>query len=133
MKTRNLIVICSGLVCLTITVWFSTSTLAEQKIYEINASPMVPNGYSPSIDTNRLTDLISQLIEQNQQLNQNQLTELNLTLQEINKNILSIKQRLQIIEKAMKIQQTRSPDIEIPVENSDKKEARDLSKSSIAD
>ena len=116
MRTKkNLLAVAAVLVCCIVGFWFSTSIQGGERTYEIHPHVAVPYGYTPTIDTYPLIDLIERLIAQNQQITQNQLSEMNKDIKDAVKKLDSIDAKLKKlstrmarIEKALGIEQPKS-------------------------
>jgi peptidoglycan hydrolase CwlO-like protein len=88
---RNLLAVAAGLIACIVLVLFSTSIHGGEETYEIHPHVAVPYGYTPTMDIFPLIDLIQHLTAQNQQITQNQLSEMD-------KNIKGIVKKLDVID-----------------------------------
>jgi len=87
----NLLALAAGLIACIVLVLFSTSIHGGEETYEIHPHVAVPYGYTPTMDIYPLIDLIEHLTALNQQITQNQLSEMD-------KNIKGIVEKLDAID-----------------------------------
>jgi ABC-type transporter Mla subunit MlaD len=117
MRTKkNLLAVAAALIVCGGAIWFSTSIQGGERTYEIHPEVAVPYGYTPTIDTHRLIDLIERLTAQNQQAIQERLSKLNKNLKgavkkldAIHTGLAELSERIARIEKALGIEQPPPP------------------------
>ena len=117
MRTKkNLLAVAAALIVCGVAIWFSTSIQGGEITYEIHPEVAVPYGYTPTIDTHRLIDLIERLTAQNQQAIQERLSKLNENLKgavkkldAIHAGLAELSERMARIEKALGIEQPPPP------------------------
>ena len=117
MRTKkNLLAVAAVLIACGGAIWFSTSIQGGEITYEIHPEVAVPYGYTPTIDTHRLIDLVERLTAQNQQAIQERLSKLNKNLKgavkkldAIHAGLAELSERMARIEKALGIEQPPPP------------------------
>jgi len=113
MRTKkNLLAVAAALIVCGVVICFSTSIQGGERTYEIHPEVAVPYGYTPTIDTHRLIDLIEHLTAQNQQAIQERLSKMNRNLKgavkkldAIHAGLTELSERMARIEKALGIEQ----------------------------
>ena len=117
----NLLALAAGLIACIVLVLFSTSIHGGEETYEIHPHVAVPYGYTPTMDIYPLIDLIEHLTAQNQQITQNQLSEMDKNikgivekLDAIDAKLTGLSRRIARIEKKLGIKQPASRPWEKP-------------------